>query len=403
MKSLLLLALIALLSPLSAEQSAIGDPSSMVFSGSVSTASVAAGSGFGFYVTDDSNNALNHYDANGNLVTSISSVSVDGTATALGSPSGVVVDPSGNVWMADADNDRVLEFDANGQLVTILGTGTDAGAMNWPNDLAVGPSNRLYVADSGNDRVAVYDRSSGAYLFSWGTSGFGGSDSYLASPLGLCVSGNQVLVADTGNARVQIFDLDGNYQQTVGGRGIGDGSFSAPVGVAVDSEGRIWVADNGRQNVQIFSASGNFISGVGVGYDGFNFDDPTYLYAEADGSMVLADGYANRIFVWDSSVKGMRTGPKSNQALAEAPMTVGPVPAHSGQALMLVLPAAPDHVSWQLYTADMRLVGEVSSGGQNVVTFNQTAGLAAGIYVSKVSMDNNGGHRTAIQKIVITR
>jgi len=105
MKSLLLLALIALLSPLSAEQSAIGDPSSMVFSGSVSTASVAAGSGFGFYVTDDSNNALNHYDANGNLVTSISSVSVDGTATALGSPSGVVVDPSGNVWMADADND----------------------------------------------------------------------------------------------------------------------------------------------------------------------------------------------------------------------------------------------------------------------------------------------------------
>jgi DNA-binding beta-propeller fold protein YncE len=403
MKSVLLFTLVALVSPLRAGQATIGDPHSMVLSGLAATASVAAGSGFGFYVTDDSSNALNHYDAGGNLVSSISSVSLDGTATALGEPSGVVVDPSGNVWVADADNDRVLEFDSNGVFLTQLGTSADAGALNWPNDLAVGPSNRLYVADTGNNRIAVYDRSSGAFLFSWGTFGFGSGDDNLATPLGLCVSGNQVLVADTGNARVQIYDLDGHFQQTLGGRGIGEGSFSAPVGVAVDAQDRIWVADNGRQDVQIFSASGSFISGVGVGFDGFDFDDPTYLYAEADGSMVLADGYANRIFVWDSSVTGMRTGPKSNKELSQAPLTVGPVPARSGQALMLVLPAAPEHVSWQIYTADMRLVGEVSSGGQSIVTYNQTAGLAAGVYLSKVSLDNNGGHRTALQKIVITR
>jgi len=402
MKSVLLLTLIALVSPLAAEAT-LGDPHSMVLSGLDSTASVAAGSPYGYYVADDSNNILNHYDASGNLINSISSAGLDGTATTLGSPSGVAVDPSGDVWLADADNDRVLEFDSNGQLLAQLGTSGGAGALDWPNDLAVGPDNRLYVADTNNGRIAVFDRVSGNFLFSWGTQGFGQSPSLLASPMGICVSGNQVLVADTGNARVQIFNLDGTYQQTVGGRGMGPGSFDAPVGVAVDAQGRIWVSDNGRQNVQMFNASGSFIAGVGGGFDGFDFEDPTYLSAGADGSVVLADGYADQVFVWDASVRGMRSGPKSNQALAETPLTVGPVPAHTGEALMLVLPAAAEHVSWQLYTADMRLVGEVSSSGQSIVTYNQTAGLAAGVYLSKVSLDNNGGHRMALQKIVITR
>jgi len=401
-KSVLLLALIALVSPLSASAT-IGAPHSLVLSGLDSTASVSFGSSYGYYVTDDSSNLVNHYDAAGNLVSSISSSSLDGTSTALDAPTGVEVDPSGNVWVADAENDRVIEMDSNGVTVAQLGVTEGAGALSWPNDLAVGPSNRLYVADSGNNRVAVYDRTSGAFLFSWGTFGFGQSDSFLASPLGLCVSGSQVLVADTGNARVQVYDLDGHYLQTIGGRGMGQGGFDSPFDVAVDAESRIWVADNGRQNVQIFSAVGTFISGVGGGYDGFMFEDPTHLYAESDGSVLLADGYAGRFFVWDSSVQGMRSGPKSSKELAETPMTVGPVPAHSGEALMLVLPAAPEHVSWQLYTADMRLVGEVAADGRSIVTYSQTAGLPAGVYLSKVSMDNNGGHRMALQKIVITR
>jgi DNA-binding beta-propeller fold protein YncE len=400
MKTALLFILSALVTPLAAS-STMGDPHSLVLSGLDSTASVSVGSSYGYYVTDDSDNVLNHYDASGNLVTSISSASLDGTASALGSPSGVVVDPNGNVWVADADNDRVLEFDGNGNVVAQLGTGSGAGALNWPNDVAVGPSNRLYVADSGNDRIAVYDRGSGAFLFSWGSAGQG--DNGLATPLGLCVAGDQVLVADTVNARVQVFDLDGHYEQSIGARGMGQGGLEAPVGVAVDTEGRIWVSDNGRQNVQIFSASGAFQDGVGTGFDGFDFQDPTYIHANPDGSVILADGYGDRFFVWDSSVKGMRNGPKTTKALADSPLTVGPVPAHTGQALMLVLPAAPDHVSWQIYTADMRLVGEVSSGGQSIVTFNQTAGLAAGIYISKINLDNNGGHRMALQKLVITR
>jgi|GEM_PF-7023181 DNA-binding beta-propeller fold protein YncE len=402
MKTFLMMFLVGMVSPLAAA-STMGDPHSLILSGLDSTASVSMGSNYGYYVTDDSNNVVNHYDASGNLQNSIASANLDGTASALGSPSGVVVDPSGNVWVADADNDRVLEFDGNGNVVAQLGTGAGAGAMNWPNDLAVGPSNRLYVADTGNNRIAVYDRSSGAFLFSWGSFGFGQGSALLATPLGLCVSGNQVLVSDTGNARVQVFDLDGNYELTVGARGMGPGGLDAPVGVAVDTEGRIWVADNGRQNVQIFGSTGDFIAGVGTGFDGFAFEDPTYLSAAPDGSVILADGYADRFFVWDSSVRGMRNGPKTTKALADSPLTVGPVPAHTGQALMLVLPAAPDHVSWQIYTADMRLVGEVSSGGQSIVTFTQTAGLAAGIYISKIGLDSNGGHRTALQKLVITR
>lgn len=383
----------------------IGDPKLMNFAGLDSTAAVAFCSSCGYYVTDDVNASLQHYSASGALISTVSSTPNGGSIFA--SPSGLDVDAQGNVWVADADNNRVEELDPSGSVVAYLGVSPDAGALNWPNDVAVGPQNRLYVADSGNNRVAVYDRSSGAFLFSWGSFGFADSADtqplLFAAPMGLTVSNGQVYVADAGNARVQVYGLDGSYVSTIGGRGMGPGGFDSPYDVAVDSSGRVWVADNGAQNVQIFNAAGGFVAGLGLGFDGFDFEDLTHLYAEADGDVMVADGYADRFFIWDSTVVGMRSPAKAASLLAQAPLHVGPVPARAGQALQLTLPAPADKVTWQLYTADMRLAGQTESSGTANVSYTQTASLSAGVYLARLVVVNEGATRESVQKIVITR
>jgi hypothetical protein len=221
--------------------------------------------------------------------------------------------------------------------------------------------------------------------------------------MGVCVSGERVYVADAGNARVTVFDLNGNYQMTIGGRGVGAGGFDNPYGVAVDAQGRVWVADNGSMNVQVFSSTGAFIAGIGAGFDSVDFEDLTAIYVEPNGDVLASDGYANQFFIWDSSVVGMRVQPKASDQLAGASLKVGPVPARAGQALQLILPAAADKITWQLFTADMRLAGETQAVGQSHVSFTQTADLASGVYLAKVTMEENGTQRQSLQKIIITR
>jgi DNA-binding beta-propeller fold protein YncE len=71
-------------------------------------------------------------------------------------------------------------------------------------------------------------------------------------------SGN-VYVADTGNDRIQKFDSSGNYVLQWGSTGSGNGQFSNPKAVAVDSSGNVYVADSGNSRIQKFDSSGNYV------------------------------------------------------------------------------------------------------------------------------------------------
>jgi DNA-binding beta-propeller fold protein YncE len=82
---------------------------------------------------------------------------------------GVAVDSSGNIYIADRMNERIRMVTAStGIISTVAGNGTggysgDGGAatsaeLNWPAGVAVNPSSRyLFIADFGNNRIrAVY-------------------------------------------------------------------------------------------------------------------------------------------------------------------------------------------------------------------------------------------------------
>ena len=65
----------------------------------------------------------------------------------LNQPSGVAVDGSGDLFIADSGNNRVVEVKADGTQVTV------ASGLNQPFGVAVDGSGDLFIADTGNSRV----------------------------------------------------------------------------------------------------------------------------------------------------------------------------------------------------------------------------------------------------------
>lgn len=94
------------------------------------------------------------------------------SATSLCNPSGVAVDSSLNVYIADFSNSRVLEYNTplttnttadrvfgQGNSFTVNGCnriGLNADSLCFPRFVAVDSSKNLYISDAGNNRVLMY-------------------------------------------------------------------------------------------------------------------------------------------------------------------------------------------------------------------------------------------------------
>jgi hypothetical protein len=71
-------------------------------------------------------------------------------------------------------------------------------------------------------------------------------------------SEENIFVLDGGNCRIQKFDKNGNYLQTIGGRGEGPGEFEQPMWIQIDLKDRIYVHDSIRRNLHVFEKEGKF-------------------------------------------------------------------------------------------------------------------------------------------------
>ena len=144
--------------------------------------------------------------------------------------------------------------------------------------IAVDSSGRLWVADSGNNRVLEYDtpltssvatRVFGQPTFGHRVNNYGGlSATSLSQPLGVAIdSGGRLFVADFGNARVLEYDdrLNSNVASRVFGQpdfvsgtlttvASARAAWIAPAYVSTDSFGRLWVADTYNNRVLEYDA-----------------------------------------------------------------------------------------------------------------------------------------------------
>lgn len=64
-----------------------------------------------------------------------------------------------------------------------------------------------------------------------------------------------ITAVDSCNNRVQKFDSNGNFITKWGTLGTGDGQFSRPAGIGINSKGLVYVAETNNARVQIFAPS----------------------------------------------------------------------------------------------------------------------------------------------------
>lgn len=202
-------------------------------------------------------------------------------STGLARPTGVVVDGSGNIYIADHDHTRVLKEALSGGAYT---ESTVGSGLALPQAVAVDGNGNVYIADADNNRVLKETLSSGVYAESTVGSG-------LASPQGVAVDGSgSIYIADTDNNRVLKETLSGGvYAESTVGSGL-----TFPQAVAVDGSGNVYIADPGNNRVLKETLSGGTYAESTVGS---SLSYPFGVAVDGGGNLYIADTGNNRVLM----------------------------------------------------------------------------------------------------------
>jgi kumamolisin len=234
----------------------------------------------------------------------------NGSAANFYIPSGIALDSSGNLYIADYSNNAIREVTPGGTVTTPYGSksaaeGSTNGSgnsalFNGPNGVAIDSSGNIYVADTANNLIRK--------ITSGTVSTFAGAGGQFNTPEGVAVdtSGN-VYVADTLNDCIRKITPGGSVATVagqVGDQGYEDGAattaalFNEPSSVAVDGSGNIYVADTGNCVIRKISTTGTVTTLAGQatvsGYlDGAAatalFNCPAGITVDSFGNVYVAD------------------------------------------------------------------------------------------------------------------
>ncbi len=295
--------------------------------------------GFGnLFIAGNLDNRIRKVDTNGIITTVAGSGNCgfsgdNGPATnaSLENPQGVAVDASGNVFIGDYLNNRVREVGTNGIITTFAGDGAsdysgDGGpatnaSLYDPEGVLLDASGNLYIADSANMRIRKVD-TNGIITTMAGDgdndySGDGGpaTNASLSYPQNLAFDrSGAMFIADYGNNAIRKVDTNGIIT-TVAGDGMygyaGDGGAATnawlanPSGVAVDSLSNLYIADLYNHRVREVGTNGIITTVAGDGTAGYSGDDgaatnaglnkPSEVVLDGSGNLFIVDFNNNRI------------------------------------------------------------------------------------------------------------
>ena len=235
------------------------------------------------------------------------------SAATLGVVTGLAVDNSGNLYLADFYNAVIRKIDPKGVITRIGGTGTPGysgdgapatTAKMLPYGLAIDPAGTgLYLTeplastirriDFATGRISIVAGSAGMYGFSGdGQTAF---SAILWGPYGIAVtSSKDLIIADTLNQRIR--RIAGTTSQVSTIAGTNPANFlNHPEAITIDSRGtRLDIADTGNSLVKQLNLSNGQMSNLPPYYllnpDGVAEDSASNVYASSQDAYVYKFG-----------------------------------------------------------------------------------------------------------------
>jgi sugar lactone lactonase YvrE len=306
---------------------------------------VAADSAGNVYVGDTGNNVIRKIAASGAVTTlaglaapaAIGSLDGRGDAARFRLLTGVTADADGVVYVADTGNHTIRKVAADGTVSTLAGQAQAAGnadgngsaaRFHSPSGLAVDGTRAVFVADTGNSTIRRISTAGVVTTIAGSAGAIGAIDGNGAAarfnlPQGLAVdaTGN-LFVADTNNFTLRKIASDGTVTTVAGTAGVsgstdGTGSaarFTNPVGVAVDLAGNVYVAEPTQHTIRKVTPAGVVTTLAGAaGHAGYAdgtgaqalFNHPNAVAVDATGTVYVTDqgNYLVRAIASDGVVR----------------------------------------------------------------------------------------------------
>jgi len=166
-----------------------------------------------------------------------------------------------------------------------------------------------------------------------------------------------------------------------GEKGVDDGEFRSPTGIAIDSEGCIYAADTDNRTVQKFYKKGTFISRWGGDPDSeeWSFCYPRGLATTLDGYVYVVDSGIHRIIKFvpteEELARGRELAEKSQESTDGIPIPYVVAKPGDTEAILSWL-EVPGAISYNLYfSTDPGLTKETGTKVEGVTSPHSHIGL----------------------------
>jgi sugar lactone lactonase YvrE len=241
------------------------------------------------YVADCGGNRVEEFNSKGIYVGQIGGCSSGACSSGSGAgqfncPTGVTIDGSGNIWVADSGNIRLMKFNSGG---TYVSTFTDAHLNSPPQGAAFDAAGNFWIAQNtgghGNDGLKY--TAAGSYITGISGTGGGPPNLFEASSVATDAS-NNVYFAGYNSGNVQKYNSSGSFTASVA---------LDPEGLLVDPTGNVWTM--AACNVVYGMNSSLVLSGTRFG----SFTCATGIALDSSGNFWVVDSYGNKVYEFDSS------------------------------------------------------------------------------------------------------